>query len=147
MSALAITLLGLAAWLAERGSRSVRRGHLGLGDLAPPARRSGVAAPPGWAIWASIGAAIGFIASGLASTIGALPWVWSCGSSASVAAPEPPPPSSTNSWSMRSRRSPPRSGRAVPCHRRSRSPRPRRDPRCATRCARSIDPSARRAPR
>ncbi|HET6714999.1 MAG TPA: type II secretion system F family protein [Actinomycetota bacterium] len=70
MSALAITLLGLAAWLAERGSRSVRRGHLGLGDLRPPARRSGVAAPPGWAIWASIGAAIGFIASGLASTIG-----------------------------------------------------------------------------
>jgi tight adherence protein B len=29
-----------------------------------------VAAPPGWAIWASIGAAIGFIASGLASAIG-----------------------------------------------------------------------------
>lgn len=70
MSALAVTLLGLAAWLAERGSRSVRRAHLDLGDPAPPARRTGVAAPPGWAIWASIGAAIGFIASGLASAIG-----------------------------------------------------------------------------
>lgn len=70
MSALAVTLLGLAAWLAERGSRSVRRAHLDLGDPAPAARRNGIAAPPGWAIWASIGAAIGFIASGPASSIG-----------------------------------------------------------------------------
>ncbi|MGZ8580673.1 MAG: type II secretion system F family protein [Actinomycetota bacterium] len=72
MSALALTLLGIAAWLAERGSRATRRRRLGpLGAPTSAAPGNDVARTmPTWAIWAGVGAVIGSIASGPALAIG-----------------------------------------------------------------------------
>lgn len=59
MSALPVVLLGLAAWLAERGSRSVRRGRLVRAlpfprRVATPTRRRGTISR--WVVWSAIGA-------------------------------------------------------------------------------------------
>ena len=70
MSALAITLLGLSAWLAERGSRSARRStlerRLPRALVTPP--RTGRAIPA-WAAWWGIGTAAGFALAGLVPAI------------------------------------------------------------------------------
>jgi len=64
VSVLVLTLLGLSAWLAERGSRSVRRGSM-LGRLsrpttiATPRRR-----PPIWMAWCVAGGALGVVFAG-----------------------------------------------------------------------------------
>jgi tight adherence protein B len=65
VNALAMTLLGLAAVLGERGSRSLRRGA--LADRLP--RGSGhpnrlAIAPPVWLLWSFGGALAGFALSG-----------------------------------------------------------------------------------
>jgi tight adherence protein B len=72
VSALALTLPGLAAWFAERGSRPTRRGRLGLDEPAWIAPGGGVGIGSGWATWVSwsaAGVAVGFIVAGLASAI------------------------------------------------------------------------------
>ena len=70
MGALAITLLGLSAWLAERGSRSVRRVQLERrfprSHAVPPRTRSSV---PPWVRWFGGGAAAGFVLDGSVSAL------------------------------------------------------------------------------
>jgi tight adherence protein B len=67
---LAVTLLGLAAWLAERGSRATRRCGLRrrIGVAAP--RRTGVTrTTPVWPIWCLAGATLGYALSGVVASI------------------------------------------------------------------------------
>lgn len=70
MSALVLTLLGLAAWLAERGSRASRRSALirRMPREQPHTghRRRSV---PAWAPWCGAGAAVGFALSGVVLAI------------------------------------------------------------------------------
>jgi len=71
VNVLAVTLLGLAAWLAERGSRATRRGGLRrrIGVAAP--RRSGVTrTAPAWPFWCLVGATLGYVLSGVVASIG-----------------------------------------------------------------------------
>jgi tight adherence protein B len=71
MSALVITLLGLAAWLAERGSRASRRNA--LVHRMPRERPHTVdrrRSIPAWAPWCGVGAAVGFAVSGYALAFG-----------------------------------------------------------------------------
>ena len=71
MNVLAVTLLGLAAWLAERGSRATRRGGLRrrIGAAAP--RRTGVTrTTPALPIWCLVGATLGYVLSGVVASIG-----------------------------------------------------------------------------
>jgi tight adherence protein B len=69
-------LLGLAAWLAERGSRSVRR--LRLEDHLPAPRESASdhrspSRPPGWIAWSAVGALAAWVVFGpAAGIVGAL---------------------------------------------------------------------------
>jgi tight adherence protein B len=70
VNVLAMTLLGLAAWLAERGSRAARRGGLRrrIGVASP--ERSGVTrTAPIWPIWGLVGATLGYVLSGVAASI------------------------------------------------------------------------------
>ena len=143
MSALALTLLGLAAWLAERGSRSARRGRLGLDEPAWIPPRAGAAVGCTVRRRGPAGRVAG-VAVGLhrrRARVGDLRRRWR----ACVL------------WRLRERRrvraadaardeqlvdavasiaAAIRAGR--PCHRRSRSPPPRRARRCEARCAGSI---------
>jgi tight adherence protein B len=81
VSALALSLLGLAAWLAERGSRSSRRSRL-LRRLGPRPRPDTVATAnivPPWLLWSAVAAAVGFIVSGwpvavVGGAIGGIAW-------------------------------------------------------------------------
>lgn len=80
MSVLAITLLGLAAWLAERGSRASRRDRL-EGRLPGPASRhvTALPTPPTWALWCGAGVVVGWAVSGVALAVagglaGAIAW-------------------------------------------------------------------------
>ena len=71
MSALVVTLLGLAALFGERGSRAVRRSAI-AGRLPPGDGRAGgraLAVPP-WALWCLGGALAGLASSGLIAAIG-----------------------------------------------------------------------------
>jgi tight adherence protein B len=67
-----VTLLGLAAWLAERGSRATRRGGLRLRiGAATPHRTRAIRTAPTWAIWCLVGAALGYVLSGVVVSMGA----------------------------------------------------------------------------
>jgi tight adherence protein B len=71
VNALVVTLLGLAALLGERGSRSVRRNAV-AGRLPPVADRpngGGIVAPT-WVLWCAGGALVGFALSGPTVAIG-----------------------------------------------------------------------------
>jgi tight adherence protein B len=72
VSGLALTLLGLAAWLADRGSQAARRGAIGR-RLPPGPAHEGAATPsvPRWTLWSAGGAIIGLALSGLPLAIGA----------------------------------------------------------------------------
>jgi len=65
VSALALTLLGLSAWLAERGSRSVRRASLSR-RLPEIAVRAGRRPPtvPTWTVWCVAGSLVGLAVGG-----------------------------------------------------------------------------------
>lgn len=81
MSALALTLLGLAAWLAERGSRAGRR-HVLARRVPRPTITDERRAPrtvPTWIVWSAIGAGVGFVVSGIVlgaggAMAGAIAW-------------------------------------------------------------------------
>ncbi|MGZ8631059.1 MAG: type II secretion system F family protein [Actinomycetota bacterium] len=67
MSALAIVLLGLAAWFAELGSRSVRRSRLDrmLGHSPDRGTRSWMrSSVPGWMVWSVAGASASWLLFG-----------------------------------------------------------------------------------
>ena len=71
MSALALTLLGLAAWLAERGSRANRRTQI---ERRVPGRSkthpgAGCTVPT-WILWSVVGAGVGYAVSGVALALG-----------------------------------------------------------------------------
>lgn len=71
MSALALTLLGLAAWLAERGSRANRRAQIerwvpGRSKIHAGAGRT----MPTWILWSAAGAGAGYAVSGVALALG-----------------------------------------------------------------------------
>lgn len=80
MSALVPTLLGLSAWLAERGSGSIRRASLSRrlpGTVARADRR--LPTMPTWTIWCAAGAVIGLAVGGTMIAIagtaaGAVAW-------------------------------------------------------------------------
>jgi tight adherence protein B len=67
MSVLVLTLLGLAAWLAERGSRATRRGRLGrrVPRLSAAAIHVPMRAVPMWALWSAGGSLVGLVLSGV----------------------------------------------------------------------------------
>lgn len=71
MSALVAVLLGLAAWFAERGSRSVRRDRLDRSLARAPGRVTGLVprpwkrdAIPGWMVWSVAGAIVSWLVFG-----------------------------------------------------------------------------------
>lgn len=71
MSALALTLLGLAAWLAERGSRATRRSRLERRVPGPTlARAAAGRALPTWIVWSAVAAAVGYAISGAVLALG-----------------------------------------------------------------------------
>lgn len=82
MNALALTLLGLAAWLAERGSRAARRGELERRVPGPAAARSGAGRTvPTWIVWSVVSAGAGYAVSGVVlgaagALAGAIAWRW-----------------------------------------------------------------------
>jgi len=72
MSALVATLLGLAAYMAERGSRSIRRGHLDSRWKRPSAIATSRRAVPAMVVWCALSAAAGYAVSGaVAAGLGA----------------------------------------------------------------------------
>jgi tight adherence protein B len=94
VNALVMTLLGLAAVLGERGSRSVRRGvvtdRLPRGAHRPSHR---AITPPAWVLWSIGGALAGFALSGpqvsiVGAAAGALAWRFREGRSARARAAE-----------------------------------------------------------
>jgi len=71
MSALAVTLLGLAAWLAERGSRATRRRRLERRVPGPPATHaSDRRTVPTWIVWSLAAAGLGYTVSGVVLALG-----------------------------------------------------------------------------
>ena len=71
MSALALTLLGLAAWLAERGSRATRRTRLERRVPSPTTTlTSAKPMVPTWILWSALAAGVGYTASGIVLGIG-----------------------------------------------------------------------------
>ena len=66
MSGLVVILLGLAAWLAERGSRSLRRGRLDrrLGRRPERMPLERMRAPAGWVVWSVVAGAVTWLLFG-----------------------------------------------------------------------------------
>lgn len=64
MSALAATLLGLAAYMAERASRSTRRGRLDSSWRRSQAIATSPRAVPGVVVWCALAAVTGYAVSG-----------------------------------------------------------------------------------
>jgi tight adherence protein B len=70
VSGLALTLLGLAAWFAERGSMATRRGGLQRRlALAAPRRTRASRTAPALPIWCAAGGAVGLLLSGAAGSV------------------------------------------------------------------------------
>ncbi|HEX7248317.1 MAG TPA: type II secretion system F family protein [Actinomycetota bacterium] len=72
MSALVLTLLGLAAWLAERGSHASRRSALARRVPSPmtTGERRTPRSVPTWIVWSALGAGAGFLLSGAGGAVG-----------------------------------------------------------------------------